>query len=230
VSSKLSHARILVVEDQEDVRRLLVTALEIEGHAVDQASTAGEGLKCLQSARYNLVLSDHAMPGGTGAWMLREAARQGLLRGTTALVVTAYPEARELSGVDVIMKPLDLDNFLDRIRQMLSDAPTPDNADEPNGVRPHRVELVLYISPASPASAQAQRRLERLLSEFEPNQIKYSVCDLVRDPLAGEADRVAFTPTLVKRYPSPRMWFLGNLRESEVVADMLRVCGVDTKR
>src|SRR5687768_4754984 len=66
-------ARILVVEDQEDVRRMLVTALEIEGHLVDEAATAADGLKCLRQTRYTLVLSDYAMPGGTGTWMLNEA-------------------------------------------------------------------------------------------------------------------------------------------------------------
>jgi hypothetical protein len=40
---------------------------------------------------------------------------------------------------------------------------------------------------------------------------------------------VAFTPTLVKRYPEPRMWLLGNLRDTALVADLLRVCGVDAK-
>jgi two-component system, cell cycle response regulator CpdR len=37
------------------------------------------------------------------------------------------------------------------------------------------------------------------------------------------------TPTLVKRYPAPRMWLIGNLRETEIVADILRGCGVDAK-
>ena len=46
---------------------------------------------------------------------------------------------------------------------------------------------------------------------------------------AGEADRVAFTPTLVKKYPEPRMWVLGNLREADIVADILRACGVDAR-
>ena len=95
--------------------------------------------------------------------------------------------------------------------------------------RGHRVELVLYVSEASPASAQARRNLERLLEEFDASQVKYSICDLVRDPMAGEEDRVAFTPTLVKRYPAPRMWVLGSLREADVVADLLRMCGVDGK-
>jgi hypothetical protein len=95
--------------------------------------------------------------------------------------------------------------------------------------RGHRVELVLYVSPNSPASMQARRNLEHLLQQFDSAQIKYTVCDLVREPLAGDNDRVAFTPTLVKRYPAPRTWILGNLRETEIVADLLRVCGVDAK-
>jgi hypothetical protein len=47
--------------------------------------------------------------------------------------------------------------------------------------------------------------------------------------MAGEEDRIAFTPTLVKRFPEPKMWVLGNLRESEILVDMLRVCGVESK-
>jgi circadian clock protein KaiB len=91
------------------------------------------------------------------------------------------------------------------------------------------VDLVLYVSSASPASIQARRNLERLLSRFDPSQVRWTVRDLEQEPLAGEEDRVAFTPTLVKRFPEPRVWVLGNLRESEILADMLRVCGVESK-
>jgi two-component system response regulator GlrR len=229
-------ARILVVEDQDDVRRMLVTALEIEGHAVDEAPNAAEGLKRLQEARYNLVLSDYAMPGGTGTWMLHEATRLGLMEETVALIVTAHPDVRELADVEVISKPLDLDDFLEQVRRILSDSAA--SAQRKTGAdmgrarertARHRVELVLYISSASPASIQARRNMERLLDRFDTSQIKYTICDLGRDPLAGEADRIAFTPTLVKRFPEPRMWVLGNLREAEILADLLRVCGVDTK-
>jgi circadian clock protein KaiB len=87
----------------------------------------------------------------------------------------------------------------------------------------------LYVSSASPASIQARRNLEQVLDGFERSQIKYTICDLGRDPMAGEIDRVAFTPTLVKRYPEPRMWLLGNLRDTALIADLLRVCGVDAK-
>jgi DNA-binding NtrC family response regulator len=116
-------ARILVVEDQEDVRRMLVTALEIEGHRVDEAASAMEGLACLERARYDLVLSDYAMPGGTGTWMLHQATRRGLMESTVALIVTAHPDVRDLADVDVIPKPLDLDFFLEQVRRILERPP-----------------------------------------------------------------------------------------------------------
>jgi hypothetical protein len=68
-----------------------------------------------------------------------------------------------------------------------------------------------------------------VLRRFAATQIKFTICDLVRDPLAGDKDRIAFTPTLVKRYPEPRVWVLGNLRDMEVLSDLLRVSGVDDK-
>jgi CheY-like chemotaxis protein len=222
-------ARVLVVEDQEDVRRLLVTALEIEGHRVAEAANAHEGLDRLRAGAYDLILTDYAMPGGTGTWMLQEATQERLLHDAVALIVTAHADARELAQHDVILKPLDLDNFLEQIRRVLGKSPRA-GGDRPAEARSRfLVELVLYVSSASPASIQARRNLERVLDGFDRAQVKYSVCDLGRDPLAGERDRIAFTPTLVKRYPEPRMWLLGNLRETELVADLLRVCGVDAK-
>jgi DNA-binding response OmpR family regulator len=230
---QIDRARILVVEDQPDVRALLTTALEIEGHHVDGASNAREGLACLQHGHYDLILSDYAMPGETGTWMLYEAERLGLLTDTAALIITAHPDARELRNHDVVPKPLDLDLFLDQVRRIVREnavrrggRPMDESAQARRG---HRVELVLYVSPESTASLQARRNLESLLERFDMTQIKYTVCDLVRDPLAGDGDRVAFTPTLVKRYPAPRMWVLGTLRDSEIVADVLRVSGVDAK-
>lgn len=232
-------ARILVVEDQDDVRRMLVTALEIDGHQVDEADSAPAGLKRLREARYQLVLSDYAMPGGTGTWMLHEANRLGLMEDAVALIITAHPDVRELADVEVISKPLDLDFFLEQVRRLLMTRQASDgNGSSSSNTSPPReeengpgagpkVEFVLYVSSASPVSVQAQRNIERLLSQFDASQVKLTVCDLVREPLAGEADRIAFTPTLVKRFPEPKMWLVGNLRDPEILVDVLRICGVD---
>lgn len=225
--------RILVVEDQDDVRRMLVTALEIDGHRVDEAASAHDGLQRMQQARYNLVLSDYAMPGGTGTWMLLEATRQGLLEHTAAMIITAHPDVAGLADVEVVSKPLDLDKFLEQVHRLLAacdGGPEAHDATmnrDAEATADHKVELVLYVSSASPASIQARRNLERVLQQFDRTQVKFETYDLGRDPLAGTADRIAFTPTLVKRFPEPRMWVLGNLRDTQILTDLLRVYGVD---
>jgi CheY-like chemotaxis protein len=222
-------ARILVVEDQGDVRQMLATALELEGHRVDQAANATEGLRRLEEARYNLVLSDYAMPDRTGTWMLTEAGRRGLLSHTPALIITAHPDVGGFGDVHVIAKPLDLDRFLELVGRMLDECETEadrDGSGASGGGSSARIELVLYTSPWSPASVQAKKNLERLLPQLDTSMVELSICDLGSQPEAGERDGVAFTPTLVRRYPEPRMWVLGNLREVEMVKDFLRACGV----
>ena len=216
-------SRILVVEDQDDVRRMLVTALEIEGHEVVEADSALAGLDRLREGRYDLVLSDYAMPGGTGTWMLHEATRLGLMADAVALIITAHPDVRELGDVEVISKPLDLDYFLEQVRKLLVARAAPETR-----TAGYKVEFVLYVSSASPTSVQAQRTIERLLTQFDTSQVKLTICDLVKDPFAGEADRIAFTPTLVKTFPEPKMWLVGNLRDPAIIVDLLRTNGVET--
>jgi DNA-binding response OmpR family regulator len=108
---------ILLVEDSDDVRALMTLILEAEGYHVDSAHTAEEGLRLLDAGAYDLVVSDYALPGRTGAWMLREAAARQLL--AQGLIVTAHPNPREADGFPVVYKPLDFDDFLQRIRTYL---------------------------------------------------------------------------------------------------------------
>ncbi len=121
--------RILVVEDQPDVRRMMATLLTIEGYPVDEASNAYEGLERLRTRHYALVVSDYAMPGGTGTWMIEEATRLGLMEETVAVIVTAHPDVRQHTRFTVVRKPIDLDDFLIQIRETLpNSAPIEDRA------------------------------------------------------------------------------------------------------
>lgn len=226
VSRASAPRSVLVVEDQEDVRLMLVTVLRMEGYHVDEAQNATEGLECLKAHRYDLVLTDYAMPGQTGTWMLQEAARMGRLGDTPALVVTAHPElVQAASEYTVVGKPVDLDSFLQQITRILH---VPERTDDLPKPRPAsaKVELVLYISAASPSSMIAQGNMERVLEGFARHEIAYSTCDLQINPDSAERDRVVFTPTLLKRWPEPRLWIIGDLSEGEIVADLLRSAGV----
>ena len=119
-SRRPAPAGILVVEDQDDVRLMLVTALRLEGYRVEEARTAVEGLRRLERGAFELVLTDYAMPGHTGLWMLQQAERKGWLPGPPVLVVTAHPDfVPDDPHYTVIGKPIDLDSFLQQIHDLV---------------------------------------------------------------------------------------------------------------
>jgi CheY-like chemotaxis protein len=223
--------RILLVEDDEDTRQLLAVALEAQAYDVVQAGDAEEGLEALGRGHFDMVLTDYDLPGKTGAAMLREAHTLGLVEGAATLVITAHPDPEGVEETTLIRKPLDLEKFLLKIRRIFESmaeepsramAPAPGAAAEPAGV-----ELTLYISPTSPPSMKARRNIERMMAEFPAARIGFEVLDLAREPERAESDNVVFTPTLVKRRPEPRAWFLGDLSDRRVVADLLHMCGIE---
>ena len=80
--------RILVIDDEADIRESLETLLELEGYAVDLAPDGGSGLKRLESAGYDLILLDLMMPDRSGMEVLREVReRDG---ETPIFMITAY--------------------------------------------------------------------------------------------------------------------------------------------
>ena len=223
--------RILLVEDDEDTRQLVAVALEAQAYDVTQAADAEEGLEALRTARFDMILTDYDLPGKTGAAMLREAGTLGILHGTATLVVTAHPDPEGVEETTLVRKPLDLEKFLLKIRRILESmstrtAPARGSASS-SKAEAVDVELTLYISPTSPPSMKARRNMERMIAEFPAARIGFEVLDLAREPERAESDNVVFTPTLVKRRPEPRAWFLGDLSDRRVVTDLLHMCGIE---
>ena len=58
--------RILVVDDEADIRESLETLLSLEGYDVDSAHNGGEGLRKMEAGFYDLVLLDLMMPDQIG--------------------------------------------------------------------------------------------------------------------------------------------------------------------
>jgi two-component system response regulator GlrR len=228
--------RILLVEDHIDIREALQVVLESEGYSVVGAGSAEEGLQHLGSGRFHLILSDYSLPGGTGAWMVSEARRRGIDGNAAALIVTAHPEPAGTEGLRVMRKPLDVDDFLRVVNEVMAPAREAEferaRVEVEEGARPQerppRVELVLYVSSRSPASLKATRALHRLLQRYPAGSISLTIRDLARAPHeVAEEDRVAFTPTLVKRAPEPRAWVLGDLDNIQIVIDLLAHSGLE---
>ena len=82
--------------------------------------------------------------------------------------------------------------------------------------------LTLYVSGASPRSAQALETVRRLCDEELPGQVELEVVDVADEPDLAVRDRIVAVPTLVKRLPAPSRQLVGDL------ADLGRVrAGID---
>jgi len=101
--------RVLVVEDEENVRELLLTVLAENGYRVEAVRTGEEGLRQLDSQLYDLVLLDLNLPGMHGLNVL--GAGPALQTDAQFIVMTAFGsidsavEAMKLGAVDFIKKP-----------------------------------------------------------------------------------------------------------------------------
>jgi DNA-binding response OmpR family regulator len=118
-------ARILVVEDNDDLRHLMDLALRDAGYTVDSTALAEDGIRMLETNRYRLVLSDYSLPGHSGEWLLSQAIDRNLLRGAPALLITADPDAPGIGDrVPVVAKPVNFDYLLPQIRTLLTSTAT----------------------------------------------------------------------------------------------------------
>ena len=218
--------RILVVEDDRDTGELLKLALGSRGYDVDLAGGADEALGKLRSSRFDLVVTDYDMPRKTGAQLLVEARRSGLLDRTAALMITAHPDPRGLDPDTPLMrKPLDVERLMVQVQTILgrqADAPAKGRtADESVPA-----VLTLYVNRASPSSDRARQRMQELLAGYELDGVRFEVCDLLEHVDQAARDRVVFTPTLVYRGQGAAAWVLGDMSDTKVVRDLLAVAGL----
>lgn len=115
---------ILVVEDNENTRRLLETILRGGGYEVTLAPDAEEGLRVLEEATVDLVLLDLFLPGADGIQFLRARAEMEPDRQPPVIVVSATedmdtlrPQLRELGAKMALRKPFDVQELLDGVKE-----------------------------------------------------------------------------------------------------------------
>lgn len=122
--------RILCVEDDPGLSRLMQKSLERRGYVVHTAANGEEGLAALAQGRYDLMLLDHNMPGCGGMDMIRRLADNGTLPPTIMVTIDGNVEvavkALKLGAADYIVKdaemrylellPVVIEQVLDRRR------------------------------------------------------------------------------------------------------------------
>jgi two-component system response regulator PilR (NtrC family) len=107
--------RLLVVDDEPDLRTLYELALLREGYDIDAAGGVEEGWALLRAGRYDAVITDMRLPDGTGLDLLARLEQAG--RPEKTIVITAYGSAEnavqalKAGAYDYLTKPVDLRQF-----------------------------------------------------------------------------------------------------------------------
>ena len=116
-------ARILIVDDNEGIRKTLATILQEEGYAVDTAKNGKEAIQKTHTEVYNLALIDIKLPDTEGTKLLTK------MRETTPrmrkIIMTGYPTLQNAieavnKGADAyVQKPFDMEKTLETIAEQL---------------------------------------------------------------------------------------------------------------
>ncbi len=104
---------ILVVDDEAHIRRILQVAFEKEKYTVTTAEDASQALMCMETTRFDAVITDVTMPGKSGYELLSDI--RSLYEGTPVIVMTAFgtiPQAVQAvrnGAFEYLTKPVDLE-------------------------------------------------------------------------------------------------------------------------
>ncbi|HUB76971.1 MAG TPA: response regulator transcription factor [Solirubrobacteraceae bacterium] len=155
-------ARVLVVDDDPDVREAVETALELEGHRVTLADDGIAALKRLAVAEFDAIVLDVLMPNLDGFEVCRRMRASG--NRTPILIVTARDSEQDtirgldLGADDYLVKPFGLGELLARVRALLRRA-------RPQGEEAPLWFAGLALDPRAREASRGARRIELTRTE-----------------------------------------------------------------
>ena len=188
--SPAAAARLLVVDDEPDLRTLYELTLVREGYDVESAGSVEEGWALLQErgpGGYQLVITDMRLPDGTGLDLLRRMEENG--RREKAVVITAYGspenavEALKAGAYDYLTKPVDLRQFRAVVASALGRGAA--DGSPSRGAADGSPAAALRPRPAVPrAAAAVHRSLERIVGASVTMQQVRSLVERVARSMA----------------------------------------------
>ena len=115
--------RILIVDDNADIRWILSDLLESHGYQCEKAPNAITALAMIQATKFDMILSDYQMPRMNGIEFLRQLSTVPGISTLPVIMITALSnpaladEAREAGAYAVLTKPVNFDELLLTVAQ-----------------------------------------------------------------------------------------------------------------
>ena len=117
-------ARILLAEDDDDMRRFLARALERAGHEVSAFAEGASAFAELQAAVFDLLLTDIVMPEMDGIELARRAAARDpdlkIMFITGFAAVALHPDSQAPKDAKVLSKPFHLKDLVSEVERMVA--------------------------------------------------------------------------------------------------------------
>ena len=102
---------VLIVDDEEPIRRFLRRRLEGWDHTVKEASNATEALEQMLSEPAAIAIIDIGMPGRDGLWLAEQIhqhwSKTAIIMASGADDIRSVEKSRQLGAVDYVLKPFD---------------------------------------------------------------------------------------------------------------------------
>jgi len=115
--------KILIIDDDFHVGYLIKISLEVEGYETVLALSGEEALEKARASSPDLITLDVLMPEMDGFVVLGTLKRDRALNSIPVIMISVVNEARKKKGLkmgaaDYLLKPIDFDNLLDRMRRL----------------------------------------------------------------------------------------------------------------
>ncbi|MGA2523370.1 MAG: response regulator [Candidatus Bathyarchaeia archaeon] len=117
------NVRVLIVDDDENIRRTMQTIFENEGYIVDLATTGNEAIELTQERTYNIALLDIRLPDIEGVELLNLIKDN--VPKTRKIMVTGYPSMQNaISSLNknadaYLIKPVGIESLLSTVKEQL---------------------------------------------------------------------------------------------------------------
>ncbi|MFB5619146.1 MAG: PleD family two-component system response regulator [Nitrosopumilus sp.] len=117
--------KILIVDDNEQITKMLTTFLELNDHECTVANDGSDGLKIIKENRHDVILLDLAMPEFDGYSVIKDLEDNNLIKDHKIIVFTASTITQdELEGLvkrgvsAYILKPIDIDVLHSKLKEI----------------------------------------------------------------------------------------------------------------
>ncbi|MFY9707227.1 MAG: sigma-54 dependent transcriptional regulator [Desulfobacterales bacterium] len=160
--------RLLVIDDESNMRHMLAAMLKNSGYSVDTASEGLEGMKMLERSSYDFILCDIKMPKMDGMTFLKTAG--DLVKHSTVIMMSAYGtvetaiEAMKLGAYDYISKPFKSDE----VTLTLKKAEERERLKKENNILRERIRTI-----------QADNRFDRMVGQSKAMQAVFELAQKV---------------------------------------------------